>query len=208
MIFIMSNIDNFLRHLANQHQEKQKQLDNQQSSLNSTNSSNQMNSNEDNIDLHISQLEDEKKENKSSIVTDDLLQEIESSYQPQNTPKTNISQELFSEIEQKFQQTKKEENLSEEDSSIIDNSLRQIVRHSHSKTKNSQEQKTVNNLADIKQEELNKQKQIKQLTRQAEIWLKKLDPNSEEGFWFEQFALSYSSKLEAAIDYLKALTDN
>jgi hypothetical protein len=32
------------------------------------------------------------------------------------------------------------------------------VRHSHSKTKNSQEQKTVNNLADIKQEELNKQK--------------------------------------------------
>ena len=204
----MSNIDNFLRHLANQHQEKQKQLDNQASSSNSTNRSNQMNPNEDNIDLNLSQLENKKKDNKSSIVTDNLLEEIESSYQAQNISKNDIPEELFSDIEQKFQQTKKEKNLSEENSSIVDNSIRQIVRHSQSKTKNYQKQKTVNNLADIKQEELKKQKQVKQLTRQAEIWLKKLDPNSEEGFWFEQFALSYSSKLEAAIDYLKALQDN
>ena len=207
-IITMSNIDNFLRHLANQHQEKQRQLDHQQSSFPIVNSSHKMNSNEDDIDLYLSQLEASKKDNKLSEKTDDLLHEIENNYQPQKTPSVNNSQDLFAQIEQKFPSAKKQESLSEEDSSIIDNSIRQIERHSHSKIQSSQAEKTLNNLADIRQEELNKQKQIKQLTRKAEIWLKKLDPNSEEGFWFEQFALSYPTKLEAAIDYLKALENN
>jgi hypothetical protein len=205
----MSNIDNFLRHLANHHQEKQQELQNQQSSLNSANVSHQINSNEDNIDTYISQLETDNKENKSSsLETDNLLEEIENNHQSQKISQNNTSPELFSEIEQKFSQRKKQANISPEDSSIIDNSLEQMVRHSQRKIKNSQEKKTVDNLADIRQEELNKQKQIKLLTRKAEAWLKKLDPNSEEGFWFEQFAFSYPSKLEAAIDYLKALENN
>ena len=204
----MSNIDNFLRHLANHHQEKQQELQNQQSSIDSVNSSHQINSNENNIETYLSQLEADNQEKKLSAKTDDLLEEIETTYQSQKTSQSNTSPELFSEIEQKFSQRKKQENISPEDSSIIDNSLEQMVRHSQRKIKNSQEKKTVDNLADIRQEELNKQKQIKLLTRKAEAWLKKLDPNSEEGFWFEQFALSYSSKLEAAIDYLKALENN
>lgn len=56
----------------------------------------------------------------------------------------------------------------------------------------------------IKQQQiLNQQK--KALKKQAEEWLKKLDPLSEEGLWFEEFAYKYPSKLEAAIDYLQAL---
>ncbi|MCT7963277.1 hypothetical protein NG791_21620 [Laspinema sp. D1] len=49
-----------------------------------------------------------------------------------------------------------------------------------------------------------KQKQREALAKRAQEWLKKLDPYSDEGFWFGQFAEHYSSKLEAAIAYLEA----
>ncbi|MBE9225876.1 hypothetical protein IQ264_10610 [Phormidium sp. LEGE 05292] len=52
-----------------------------------------------------------------------------------------------------------------------------------------------------------KQQQRQALTKEAEAWLKKLNPRSAEGLWFEEFAYSYSSKLEAAIDYLQALKE-
>lgn len=58
----------------------------------------------------------------------------------------------------------------------------------------------------IRQEQI-KQQQRQALTREAEAWLKKLNPRSAEGLWFEEFAYSYSSKLEAAIDYLQALKE-
>lgn len=45
------------------------------------------------------------------------------------------------------------------------------------------------------------------LTQEAQEWLKKLNPRTEEGLWFEEFSYSYSSKLEAAIDYLQALRE-
>jgi hypothetical protein len=62
------------------------------------------------------------------------------------------------------------------------------------------------------QEEQRRQEQIKQqqrqaLTQEAQAWLKKLNPRSEEGLWFEEFSYEYSSKLEAAIDYLQALKE-
>lgn len=41
--------------------------------------------------------------------------------------------------------------------------------------------------------------------RRAQDWLKQLDPNSDEGFWFESFAINYPSKLDAALEYLDAL---
>ncbi|NEU76783.1 hypothetical protein PI95_030810 [Hassallia byssoidea VB512170] len=54
----------------------------------------------------------------------------------------------------------------------------------------------------IKQEQL-KAQQLEGLKNQAKDWLKKLDPFSAEGLWFERFAEGYSSKLEAAIEYLQ-----
>jgi hypothetical protein len=54
----------------------------------------------------------------------------------------------------------------------------------------------------IRQEQL-KAKQLEVLKVQAKEWLAKVDPLSSEGLWFERFAESYSSKLEAAIEYLK-----
>ena len=60
------------------------------------------------------------------------------------------------------------------------------------------------------QEEQSKQEQIKQqefeaVKIKAIAWLKKLDPLSSEGMWFENFAKKYSSKLAAAIDYLHSV---
>ena len=60
------------------------------------------------------------------------------------------------------------------------------------------------------QEEQSKQEQIKQqefeaVKIKAIAWLKKLDPLSSEGIWFEKFAKKYSSKLAAAIDYLQSV---
>lgn len=40
---------------------------------------------------------------------------------------------------------------------------------------------------------------------QAEAWLKKLDPNSDEGQWFNQYAARYPDRLQAAIDYLREI---
>lgn len=48
-----------------------------------------------------------------------------------------------------------------------------------------------------------KAKQLEILKVQAKQWLAKVDPLSSEGLWFERFSESYSSKLEAAIEYLK-----
>lgn len=53
----------------------------------------------------------------------------------------------------------------------------------------------------IRQEEL-KAKKLEAVKNQAQQWLEKLEPLSPEGLWFESFAKSYPSKLEAAIEYL------
>lgn len=49
------------------------------------------------------------------------------------------------------------------------------------------------------------QGKIQQLAREAQYWLDKLDPYTNEGLWFTEFAYHYDSPLEAAIDYLLAL---
>ncbi|GAA6615675.1 salt stress protein, Slr1339 family [Scytonema sp. NUACC26] len=44
------------------------------------------------------------------------------------------------------------------------------------------------------------------LKKQAQDWLDKLDPYSPEGLWFERFAETYPSKLEAAIEYYDSIS--
>ena len=52
-----------------------------------------------------------------------------------------------------------------------------------------------------RQETLSRQRRG-ELVRQAETWLKNLDARSGEAAWFEEFAAKYSSRVEAAIEYL------
>jgi len=47
----------------------------------------------------------------------------------------------------------------------------------------------------------------RQKVRQAQVWLKKLDKNSDERYWFDQFAFKYASRIDAAIDYLQAVNE-
>ena len=64
----------------------------------------------------------------------------------------------------------------------------------------------------LKAEELRKQhlkqQELEALQQQATAWLKKLEPLSTEGLWFEKFAENYSSKLEGAIIYLQDLQED
>ena len=53
----------------------------------------------------------------------------------------------------------------------------------------------------LAQEQAARAKEL-QRQRQAEDWIKKLDPLAGEGIWFEEFASHYQSRLEAAIAYL------
>ncbi|NEQ96955.1 MAG: hypothetical protein F6K30_09555 [Cyanothece sp. SIO2G6] len=58
--------------------------------------------------------------------------------------------------------------------------------------------------AEERQRHAEEKRQAARLHR-AQDWLKQLDPTSDEGFWFESFAISYPSKLDAALEYLDAL---
>lgn len=46
-----------------------------------------------------------------------------------------------------------------------------------------------------------KAKRAQEIAR-AQAWLDQLDPLSDDGFWFEQFAESYESRIQAALDFL------
>jgi hypothetical protein len=46
-----------------------------------------------------------------------------------------------------------------------------------------------------------------ELVKPAKQWLRQLNSRSTEGRWFDEFACNYDSRLEAAIDYLEALTE-
>lgn len=43
--------------------------------------------------------------------------------------------------------------------------------------------------------------------RQAQVWLKNLSKDSDERYWFDRFAFKYSSRIDAAIDYLQAVNE-
>ncbi|MDJ1172248.1 hypothetical protein PMG71_22720 [Roseofilum sp. BLCC_M154] len=56
-------------------------------------------------------------------------------------------------------------------------------------------------------EEKLRRQQREALKPRAREWLARLDPYSDEGFWFDSFAQGYGDRLEAAVDYLQALED-
>jgi len=179
-----SDLDAILASLENQH--KQKNLAN------------------NNLNNYSEQMTDTSKKKKDQLIDSFLseLNEQKSQSKNQNN-KPDMDMELDN-LSQQFQQTIMENKIQQK-STKIENSIDNIAQQfQHKQEQHKREQKT-DNLEEIRQQELEKQRRKKQLTRQAEIWLKNLDPYSDEGFWFEQFASSYPSKLEAAIEYLQAL---
>jgi hypothetical protein len=87
-------------------------------------------------------------------------------------------------------------------------SFESIKAQYQQKQKNQQAQDELiynRNKQEIIIQEQQKQLQHKQLVQQAEKWLANLDPLSDEGMWFNELAELYSSRLEAAINYLSTL---
>ena len=153
-------------------------------------------------------------EQNSSSAIDNLLATVKSQYQNKqnssnsNQPTEDIFANLKTEFERKkaaSQQRQIKLSSNKKASKVRENLIEQLRSDYQRKKTVVTQNRTQNNLAAIQQEELRRQRTRKALTRQAQQWLKNLDPNSDEGLWFEEFSYSYESKLEAAIDYLEAL---
>jgi hypothetical protein len=155
---------------------------------------------------------------------DKLLAEVQAEYQepktsnrPQNLPNLpNLQNLLEKPIEKPIEKAigkpmgKPTQSLPKATTSFtsdrgLDNLLGQ-VKSEFDQTDRFEAEKRA---AELKQEAL-KQEQIRQakqaqLRGQAGEWLKSLDPLSDEGFWFEQFAEKYPTRLDAAIAYLEVI---
>jgi ribosomal protein L18 len=115
------------------------------------------------------------------------------------------------------------------DSSVVDSDLAQIKAEYEAKDKaqavakqeplkaeyekpntENQTQAIVKQSQPLAEKVVEKQPHVqthREKVRQAQVWLKNLDKNSDERFWFDQFAFKYSSRIDAAIDYLQAVNE-
>ncbi len=162
---------------------------------------------------------------------DDLLRRIKSQHHEHPQPPADIDEDPFAQIKQNHQNHPKKQPA-EPDSFITDyqqlkakhqakhqhntqtpnpnhpaiDPLDQLRQH-HQQKQETQPNLPIQNVDEIRLAEQRRQQQKKQTIAQAKQWLDQLEAYSEEGMWFEQFAESYPSRLDAAIDYLKALKD-
>lgn len=135
---------------------------------------------------------------------DKLLSELKAEYQkPANPPP-----ERTEEVEKvKLDSSPLSSSFSTSSSAkkdVIDNVLSQVKQDfEHKELLEEQQKQQLLEEQRIRQEKL-KVKELEGLKKQAQEWLNKLEPLSPEGLWFESFAKSYNSQLEAAIEYLQA----
>ncbi|AFZ48048.1 hypothetical protein Cyast_2098 [Cyanobacterium stanieri PCC 7202] len=156
---------------------------------------------------------------------DSVLASLTNKYQQKSKPATkveNLADDLLADIESQFKQKKNNTHNPPPKTSGVDNALESLTQQLQTKHIPKKEI-SADDFEEIKRKELEEQRKAKaearrkeelakaeaqkkeELAKKAQLWLKNLDPNSDEGFWFSQFAMSYESKLQAAIDYLKAL---
>jgi len=143
---------------------------------------------------------------------DDLLAQVKAEYQEQEQAKQPKQKPLFQEEEFKspppvsstYQPQPSQQNWV---SAAEDNLLAQVKAEFEEQARAEELKKQ----QQLREEQLLKEQRRKRereaLTQEATEWLKNLNLRSEEGLWFEEFAYSYPSKLEAAIDYLQALRE-
>lgn len=193
-----SSVDDLLANIETKYQKTENLLSNQASLLSGKSES--MKSKASNsIDSCLNEIESNIKQNK---------QKTSDSASVKKPSKESDFDDVLAEIKAKFTQEKSVSSCASQAKSktnVDENDLANIAKNFQAKRQQESEIKNQDKLKNIQQEELNKQRRRKQLTIKAQEWLKNLDSNSDEGFWFEQFAYSYENKLEAAIDYLEAL---
>ncbi len=143
---------------------------------------------------------------------DDLLAQVKAEYQEQEQAKQPQQKPLFQEEEFKspppVSSTYQPQPSQQKWVSAAEDNLLAQVKAEFEEQARAEELKKQQQL---REEQLLKEQRRKRereaLTQEATEWLKNLNLRSEEGLWFEEFAYSYPSKLEAAIDYLQALRE-
>ncbi len=150
----------------------------------------------------------------ASSSVDNILNEVKTKFQQQQGKKLdrNTSSQRedplaqikanFAAKQQQKQQQKQQDAAAAAKGDFL---LQQLQSEYRQNQKDTSQETQKQQLEEIRQSELRRQREKKALTRKAQEWLDNLDPYSDEGFWFEQFCYSYESRLEAAMDYLKAL---
>ncbi|HEY9601475.1 MAG TPA: hypothetical protein V6C85_07695 [Allocoleopsis sp.] len=154
---------------------------------------------------------------------DDLLAQVKAEYQEQKPEVKPKKQPLISETELQspppISPTYQSPAVPKTTVSLAEDSLLAEVRAEFEEQQQAEELKRQQQLRaeqlrheqQLREEQLRAEQRRKRrreaLAREATEWLKKLNPRSEEGLWFEEFSYSYPSKLEAAIDYLEALRE-
>lgn len=158
-----------------------------------------------------------------SSVDDELLAQVKAEIEEKDQGKQSQKQSVFTEEElptpPPLPVTYQLQSATKNWVSPVDESLLGQVKAEFEEKERAEELKRQQQ---IQEEQLRKEQQIREeqlrvqqreqrkreaLTQEANEWLKKLNPRSEEGRWFEEFSYSYPSKLEAAIDYLQALRE-
>lgn len=142
---------------------------------------------------------------------DKLLSELKAEYQqPANSQAENIEEVEKAKKAKKAKKARLDSSPLSSDiftsspskGDAIDNVLAEIKQDFEQKQLLEEQQKQEEfERVRIGQEKL-KVKQLQALKNQAQEWLEKLEPLSPEGLWFESFAKSYPSQLDAAIEYL------
>jgi hypothetical protein len=84
----------------------------------------------------------------------------------------------------------------------LDGILAELKTESNEKAKVEQEQLVAEQFRQVQHQQKAEQQRLAELRKKSEAWLEQLDPLAGEGVWFEQFARTYPSRLEAAMDFL------
>lgn len=133
---------------------------------------------------------------------------------PQTTePINNLLAEVKAEFEgepTKLEQGQSHSTLNPKKSSSSINSSNSdnFIKDLQQEDKALQEGKQQEIIAQKQKQQDKERRRTEALKQKAREWLNNLDPKSDEGLWFEEFAYAYESKLEAAIDYLQAIRES
>jgi hypothetical protein len=129
---------------------------------------------------------------------DNLLAQVKTEFESGKVESKNISRQEDNSFKQSSVNTSSSHN------SLIE----EVQAEYQAQAKEEEKRKQQEILAQQKQQEEKAKRKQEALRKKAQEWLKQLKPNSDEALWFEEFAYSYESRVEAAIDYLEAIRES
>lgn len=135
---------------------------------------------------------------------EDLLAQMKAEYQKKDNPDNPPSVTSPSPTQEKAHPLQ-EFSVNSPSASSTDGILKALAQENQEREKQEIIRRQQQAAARQETEVLKQKRKREALAKKAQQWLDKLDANSEEGRWFEDFSYAYDSRLEAAITYLDAL---